>query len=325
MSREELLQAIGSIDDDLILRAKEKKRKRAPLWIKLGAAAACLLIAAAILPYSSRLLGQKSMNLAGGSAANQAVTGSVQENAAMDEECGENPGEAEYDSYAGLAYAQAPVLIDGNKSYFLTEDSEILSAAGIGQEASEAQAGEYVGNCGLTGEETEYHMLSDGQQGYPVYRCVDYKGEAVRLVQTEDGWQYALFNGFLEDGSLSSLFAVYGIEESGDILSIGAADGSWKQADSLDEQERKLFFRFYLESQSANEKHWEDVGADNLSDGSLSESNGEQEAYPIFVENAEHLKLYFNWYPQEQVLLQNRNSYCLSDSMNSLLIEISEK
>lgn len=58
MKREELLDAIGQIDDAMILEAKEKRKK--PLWSKALAAAACLCVVLAVLlvwqPWSEQRL-----------------------------------------------------------------------------------------------------------------------------------------------------------------------------------------------------------------------------------------------------------------------------
>ena len=44
MKREDILDAIGNVDDACIKRAKEKKKSHRKLWIAIGSLAACLLV-----------------------------------------------------------------------------------------------------------------------------------------------------------------------------------------------------------------------------------------------------------------------------------------
>ena len=50
MKNEVLIRAMGEIDEDLILEAHEAPKRAKTLWIRWGAAAACLLMAVLIVP-----------------------------------------------------------------------------------------------------------------------------------------------------------------------------------------------------------------------------------------------------------------------------------
>lgn len=198
MTKEELLQAIGNIDDDLILRAREEQKKKPKIWIVLGAAAACLAIAVAATPF---LQAKKSADMDSVENLTYSSTATAEEWTGGAEQ--ESTTEDVADAGNGIPIDEAPEasagkLADSDFAYqsFILAETEyrIVTPQELVDSVlppSEELAGEYLGTVLLEDVACEVYRVSDSENGDTDSDEKAWKEQPV-LVNIGEQWYYAL-------------------------------------------------------------------------------------------------------------------------------------
>ena len=215
MTKEELLNIIGGIDDDLILRAREERKKKPKIWMTAGTIAACLAIAVAAVPYlqSKTAKDAASMETTTGTAATSesytAATDWFDGEAGLKDEAetsnfadssasGGTAPEAADDKDQGPASIQLKVneynlFTVNDVCYRIIIEEEELQSLGLTKAPSPELAGEFIGEVTFfeDGKGNAFQYSADLAENAALYKNAVFD-ETVCLLNHGDSWYYAV-------------------------------------------------------------------------------------------------------------------------------------
>ena len=253
MTNENILDAIGGINENVVQDAKAYKRPKSKRWFRWGAMAACLClvvgIAIPILHHKGGIDHQDPL----------------QDTAAFE--------------------------LNG-KFYEVVETPEVLEKYGLPSKITEDVAGDHVAYLKSDGDDSSYECTPI-ETDMELYQYNPAASDGVYVLRNGEIWCAALFCNFYQfdsntNCSLTELYRVYGIESADDMKSITEMDNNNKNKTGTPVVERQEITEFYNMTIALGSYGNDDFQAEVF--GNIPEEKL-QEAHSAFAENQRNLRV----------------------------------
>lgn len=253
MTNENILDAIGGINEAAVLDAKAYRRPKSRSWLKWGAAAACLCLAVSIaLPV---------LHHKGGISWNDPIQ-----------------------NFAAFA------LEFNGKIYEAVEAEEVLERYGLPPKITADMAGDHVSY--LKADDDLGYVCTVSQTNVELYQYAPAVCDGVYILRDGETWYAALFCNFYQfdsntNCSLTELYRVYGIESADDIASITETDDRSAEVGSPVTERQEI--RAFYEMTTALESYGNDDFQAEVFDG-IPERD-QQAAHSAFADDRRNLRI----------------------------------
>lgn len=255
MTNENILDAIGGINENAVQDAKAYKRPKSKRWFRWGAMAACLCLVVGI---AIPILHHK--------------------------------GKGGIDHQDPLQDTAAFEL--NGKFYEVVETPEVLEKYGLPSKITEDVAGDHVAYLKSDGDDSyECTPIETDMELYQYNPAASSDG--VYVLRNGETWCAALFCNFYQfdsntNCSLTELYRVYGIESADDIKSITEMDNNNENETGTPVVERQEITEFYNMTIALGSYGNDDFQAEVF--GNIPEEK-QQEAHSAFAENQRNLRV----------------------------------
>lgn len=254
MRNENILDAIGGINENAVQDAKAYKRPKSKRWFRWGAMAACLCLVVGI---AIPILHHKGK---GGPDT-------------------QDPAQ----NIAALEY--------NSKFYEAVKLPEVLEKYGLPPKITADMAGEHISYLKSDGGIGYKSTVS--QTDIELYQYAPSVCDGVYVLRDGDTWYAALFCNFYQfdsntNCSLTELYRVYGIESADDIKSITEMDNNNENETGTPVVERQEITEFYNMTIALGSYGNDDFQAEVF--GNIPEEK-QQEAHSAFAENQRNLRI----------------------------------
>ena len=254
MTNENILDAIGGINENAVQDAKAYKRPKSKRWFRWGAMAACLCLVVGI---AIPILHHK--------------------------------GKGGPDTQDPLQDTAAFEL--NGKFYEVVETPEVLEKYGLPSKITEDVAGDHVAYLKSDGDDS--YECTPIETDMELYQYNPAASDGVYVLRNGDTWCAALFCNFYQfdsntNCSLTELYRVYGIESADDIKSITEMDNNNENETGTPVVERQEITEFYNMTIALGSYGNDDFQAEVF--GNIPEEKL-QEAHSAFAENQRNLRV----------------------------------
>lgn len=255
MTNENILDAIGGINEKAVQDAKAYKRPKSKRWFRWGAMAACLCLVVGI---AIPILHHK--------------------------------GKGGIDHQDPLQDTAAFEL--NGKFYEVVETPEVLEKYGLPSKITEDVAGDHVAYLKSDGDDSSYECTPI-ETDMELYQYNPAASDGVYVLRDGEAWYAALFCNFYQFDSntnclLTELYRVYGIESADDIKSITEMDNNNENETGTPVVERQEITEFYNMTIALGSYGNDDFQAEVF--GNIPEEKL-QEAHSAFAENQRNLRV----------------------------------
>ena len=255
MTNENILDAIGGINEKAVQDAKAYKRPKSKRWFRWGAMAACLCL---VIGIAIPILHHK--------------------------------GKGGIDHQDPLQDTAAFEL--NGKFYEVVETPEVLEKYGLPSKITEDVAGDHVAYLKSDGDDSSYECTPI-ETDMELYQYNPAASDGVYVLRNGDTWCAALFCNFYQfdsntNCSLTELYRVYGIESADDIKSITEMDNNNVNETGTPVVERQEITEFYNMTIALGSYGNDDFQAEVF--GNIPEEKL-QEAHSAFAENQRNLRV----------------------------------
>lgn len=254
MTNENILDAIGGINENAVQDAKAYKRPKSKRWFRWGAMAACLCLVVGI---AIPILHHK--------------------------------GKGGIDHQDPLQDTAAFEL--NGKFYEVVETPEVLEKYGLPSKITEDVAGDHVAYLKSDGDDS--YECTPIETDMELYQYNPAASDGVYVLRNGDTWYAALFCNFYQfdsntNCSLTELYRVYGIESVDDIASITEMKWNNEQEVGSPVRNRQEIDEFYHMTIALASYGNDDFQAE-VFDG-IPEEN-QQEAHTAFADDRRNLRI----------------------------------
>ena len=255
MTNENILDAIGGINENAVQDAKAYKRPKSKRWFRWGAMAACLCL---VIGIAIPILHHK--------------------------------GKGGIDHQDPLQDTAAFEL--NGKFYEVVETPEVLEKYGLPSKITEDVAGDHVAYLKSDGDDSSYECTPI-ETDMELYQYNPAASDGVYVLRNGETWCAALFCNFYQfdsntNCSLPELYRVYGIESADDIKSITEMDNNNENETGTPVVERQEITEFYNMTIALGSYGNDDFQAEVF--GNIPEEKL-QEAHSAFAENQRNLRV----------------------------------
>ena len=255
MTNENILDAIGGINEKAVQDAKAYKRPKSKRWFRWGAMAACLCL---VIGIAIPILHHK--------------------------------GKGGIDHQDPLQDTAAFEL--NGKFYEVVETPEVLEKYGLPSKITEDVAGDHVAYLKSDGDDSSYECTPI-ETDMELYQYNPAASDGVYVLRNGETWCAALFCNFYQfdsntNCSLTELYRVYGIESADDIKSITEMDNNNENETGTPVVERQEITEFYNMTIALGSYGNDDFQAEVF--GNIPEEK-QQEAHSAFAENQRNLRV----------------------------------
>lgn len=255
MTNENILDAIGGINEKAVQDAKAYKRPKSKRWFRWGAMAACLCL---VIGIAIPILHHK--------------------------------GKGGIDHQDPLQDTAAFEL--NGKFYEVVETPEVLEKYGLPSKITEDVAGDHVAYLKSDGDDSSYECTPI-ETDMELYQYNPTASDGVYVLRDGEAWYAALFCNFYQfdsntNCSLTELYRVYGIESADDIKSITEMDNNNENETGTPVVERQEITEFYNMTIALGSYGNDDFQAEVF--GNIPEEKL-QEAHSAFAENQRNLRV----------------------------------
>ncbi len=255
MTNENILDAIGGINEKAVQDAKAYKRPKSKRWFRWGAMAACLCL---VIGIAIPILHHK--------------------------------GKGGIDHQDPLQDTAAFEL--NGKFYEVVETPEVLEKYGLPSKITEDVAGDHVAYLKSDGDDSSYECTPI-ETDMELYQYNPAASDGVYVLRDGEAWYAALFCNFYQfdsntNCSLTELYRVYGIESADDIKSITEMDNNNENETGTPVVERQEITEFYNMTIALGSYGNDDFQAEVF--GNIPEEK-QQEAHSAFAENQRNLRV----------------------------------
>lgn len=255
MTNENILDAIGGINEKAVQDAKAYKRPKSKRWFRWGAMAACLCL---VIGIAIPILHHK--------------------------------GKGGIDHQDPLQDTAAFEL--NGKFYEVVETPEVLEKYGLPSKITEDVAGDHVAYLKSDGDDSSYECTPI-ETDMELYQYNPAASDGVYVLRNGETWCAALFCNFYQfdsntNCSLTELYRVYGIESADDIKSITEMDNNNENETGTPVVERQEITEFYNMTIALGSYGNDDFQAEVF--GNIPEEKL-QEAHSAFAENQRNLRV----------------------------------
>ena len=255
MTNENILDAIGGINENAVQDAKAYKRPKSKRWFRWGAMAACLCL---VIGIAIPILHHK--------------------------------GKGGIDHQDPLQDTAAFEL--NGKFYEVVETPEVLEKYGLPSKITEDVAGDHVAYLKSDGDDSSYECTPI-ETDMELYQYNPAASDGVYVLRNGETWCAALFCNFYQfdsntNCSLTELYRVYGIESADDIKSITEMDNNNENETGTPVVERQEITEFYNMTIALGSYGNDDFQAEVF--GNIPEEKL-QEAHSAFAENQRNLRV----------------------------------
>ena len=255
MTNENILDAIGGINENAVQDAKAYKRPKSKRWFRWGAMAACLCL---VIGIAIPILHHK--------------------------------GKGGIDHQDPLQDTAAFEL--NGKFYEVVETPEVLEKYGLPSKITEDVAGDHVAYLKSDGDDSSYECTPI-ETDMELYQYNPAASDGVYVLRDGEAWYAALFCNFYQfdsntNCSLTELYRVYGIESADDIKSITEMDNNNENETGTPVVERQEITEFYNMTIALGSYGNDDFQAEVF--GNIPEEKL-QEAHSAFAENQRNLRV----------------------------------
>jgi hypothetical protein len=255
MTNENILDAIGGINEKAVQDAKAYKRPKSKRWFRWGAMAACLCL---VIGIAIPILHHK--------------------------------GKGGIDHQDPLQDTAAFEL--NGKFYEVVETPEVLEKYGLPSKITEDVAGDHVAYLKSDGDDSSYECTPI-ETDMELYQYNPAASDGVYVLRDGEAWYAALFCNFYQfdsntNCSLTELYRVYGIESADDIKSITEMDNNNENETGTPVVERQEITEFYNMTIALGSYGNDDFQAEVF--GNIPEEKL-QEAHSAFAENQRNLRV----------------------------------
>ena len=255
MTNENILDAIGGINEKAVQDAKAYKRPKSKRWFRWGAMAACLCL---VIGIAIPILHHK--------------------------------GKGGIDHQDPLQDTAAFEL--NGKFYEVVETPEVLEKYGLPSKITEDVAGDHVAYLKSDGDDSSYECTPI-ETDMELYQYNPAASDGVYVLRDCEAWYAALFCNFYQfdsntNCSLTELYRVYGIESADDIKSITEMDNNNENETGTPVVERQEITEFYNMTIALGSYGNDDFQAEVF--GNIPEEKL-QEAHSAFAENQRNLRV----------------------------------
>ena len=255
MTNENILDAIGGINENAVQDAKAYKRPKSKRWFRWGAMAACLCL---VIGIAIPILHHK--------------------------------GKGGIDHQDPLQDTAAFEL--NGKFYEVVETPEVLEKYGLPSKITEDVAGDHVAYLKSDGDDSSYECTPI-ETDMELYQYNPAASDGVYVLRNGETWCAALFCNFYQfdsntNCSLPELYRVYGIESADDIKSITEMDNNNENETGTPVVERQEITEFYNMTIALGSYGNDDFQAEVF--GNIPEEK-QQEAHSAFAENQRNLRV----------------------------------
>ena len=254
MTNENILDAIGGINENAVQDAKAYKRSKSKRWFRWGAMAACLCL---VIGIAIPILHHK--------------------------------GKGGIDHQDPLQDTAAFEL--NGKFYEVVETPEVLEKYGLPSKITEDVAGDHVAYLKSDGDDS--YECTPIETDMELYQYNPAASDGVYVLRNGETWCAALFCNFYQfdsntNCSLTELYRVYGIESADDIKSITEMDNNNENETGTPVVERQEITEFYNMTIALGSYGNDDFQAEVF--GNIPEEK-QQEAHSAFAENQRNLRV----------------------------------
>lgn len=254
MTNENILDAIGGINENAVQDAKAYKRPKSKRWFRWGAMAACLCL---VIGIAIPILHHK--------------------------------GKGGIDHQDPLQDTAAFEL--NGKFYEVVETPEVLEKYGLPSKITEDVAGDHVAYLKSDGDDS--YECTPIETDMELYQYNPAASDGVYVLRNGETWCAALFCNFYQfdsntNCSLPELYRVYGIESADDIKSITEMDNNNENETGTPVVERQEITEFYNMTIALGSYGNDDFQAEVF--GNIPEEKL-QEAHSAFAENQRNLRV----------------------------------
>lgn len=254
MTNENILDAIGGINENAVQDAKAYKRPKSKRWFRWGAMAACLCL---VIGIAIPILHHK--------------------------------GKGGIDHQDPLQDTAAFEL--NGKFYEVVETPEVLEKYGLPSKITEDVAGDHVAYLKSDGDDS--YECTPIETDMELYQYNPAASDGVYVLRNGETWCAALFCNFYQfdsntNCSLTELYRVYGIESADDIKSITEMKWNNEQAVGSPVRNRQEIDEFYHMTIALASYGNDDFQAE-VFDG-IPEEN-QQEAHTAFADDRRNLRI----------------------------------
>lgn len=255
MTNENILDAIGGINEKAVQDAKAYKRPKSKRWFRWGAMAACLCL---VIGIAIPILHHK--------------------------------GKGGIDHQDPLQDTAAFEL--NGKFYEVVETPEVLEKYGLPSKITEDVAGDHVAYLKSDGDDSSYECTPI-ETDMELYQYNPAASDGVYVLRDGEAWYATLFCNFYQfdsntNCSLTELYRVYGIESADDIKSITEMDNNNENETGTPVVERQEITEFYNMTIALGSYGNDDFQAEVF--GNIPEEKL-QEAHSAFAENQRNLRV----------------------------------
>ena len=255
MTNENILDAIGGINEKAVQDAKAYKRPKSKRWFRWGAMAACLCL---VIGIAIPILHHK--------------------------------GKGGIDHQDPLQDTAAFEL--NGKFYEVVETPEVLEKYGLPSKITEDVAGDHVAYLKSDGDDSSYECTPI-ETDMELYQYNPAASDGVYVLRDGEAWYAVLFCNFYQfdsntNCSLTELYRVYGIESADDIKSITEMDNNNENETGTPVVERQEITEFYNMTIALGSYGNDDFQAEVF--GNIPEEKL-QEAHSAFAENQRNLRV----------------------------------
>ena len=255
MTNENILDAIGGINEKAVQDAKAYKRPKSKRWFRWGAMAACLCL---VIGIAIPILHHK--------------------------------GKGGIDHQDPLQDTAAFEL--NGKFYEVVETPEVLEKYGLPSKITEDVAGDHVAYLKSDGDDSSYECTPI-ETDMELYQYNPAASDGFYVLRDGEAWYAALFCNFYQfdsntNCSLTELYRVYGIESADDIKSITEMDNNNENETGTPVVERQEITEFYNMTIALGSYGNDDFQAEVF--GNIPEEKL-QEAHSAFAENQRNLRV----------------------------------
>ena len=254
MTNENILDAIGGINENAVQDAKAYKRPKSKRWFRWGAMAACLCLVVGI---AIPILHHK--------------------------------GKGGIDHQDPLQDTAAFEL--NGKFYEVVENPEVLEKYGLPSKITEDVAGDHVAYLKSDGDDS--YKCTPIETDMELYQYNPAASDGVYVLRNGETWCAALFCNFYQfdsntNCSLTELYRVYGIESADDIKSITEMDNNNENETGTPVVERQEITEFYNMTIALGSYGNDDFQAEVF--GNIPEEK-QQEAHTAFADDRRNLRI----------------------------------
>ena len=254
MTNENILDAIGGINENAVQDAKAYKRPKSKRWFRWGAMAACLCL---VIGIAIPILHHK--------------------------------GKGGIDHQDPLQDTAAFEL--NGKFYEVVETPEVLEKYGLPSKITEDVAGDHVAYLKSDGDDS--YECTPIETDMELYQYNPAAFDGVYVLRNGETWCAALFCNFYQfdsntNCSLTELYRVYGIESADDIKSITEMDNNNENETGTPVVERQEITEFYNMTIALGSYGNDDFQAEVF--GNIPEEK-QQEAHSAFADNRRNLRI----------------------------------